>query len=64
MPSDNRDLDLSAQRRLRINKCEGEIAVIYQACDDFGKWETMATINLTAEQAILLQDRLAWSVRR
>ena len=51
MPSSNKTIELSPARRVCVNKCDGETAIIYQSTDDGGHWVTMATIAMSDAQA-------------
>jgi hypothetical protein len=55
MPSTNATIMLSAQRRIVVNKCEGEVTIQYQTASSDWHWTTFATIDLDEGQA----DRLA-----
>lgn len=51
MPSSNFTFGLSSDRRVIINRCEGETALVYQTKHDDGRWITCTTIAMDDEQA-------------
>lgn len=59
MPSINRTIDLHANRRLRINTCEGQIGITDEERTTGNRWYAMAKINLTREQAAELIAQLS-----
>lgn len=59
MPSTNYCVDFDAERRVRLNACEGEFALVEQDRSETGLWSNNhAPIMMTREQAMLLVDRL------
>lgn len=59
MPSINRTIAIHADRRIRINTCEGSVGITDEERTSGNRWHPMASINMTREQAKSLVDTLA-----
>ncbi len=58
MPSVNRTIGLRADRRIRINTCEGRVTIVDELMNK-GKWRPYAAIHISREDAERLIAEMA-----
>lgn len=51
MPSINRTITIHAERRIRLNTCEGFVGISDENRMPGNRWQPTAQINMTREQA-------------
>ena len=59
MPSINRAIEIHANRRLRINTCEGQVSISDEERTTGNRWYPMAQISVTREKAAELIAQLS-----
>lgn len=59
MPSINSTIEIHANRRLRINTCEGQVSIAEENRIPGNHWQATASINVNREQAAKLIEQLS-----
>jgi hypothetical protein len=59
MPSINSTIEIHANRRLRINTCEGHVSIADENRIPGNRWQSTASISVNREQAAKLIEQLS-----